>query len=188
MGINFSNPIFLRAVNEAKTVPLDRQIVVFAGRSNVGKSSVINLLCGGRFTRVSRTPGRTRLINLFELGDVLLADLPGYGYAAVAKTQQQWWGKELAKFMLCPAIACVVVIVDSRRGIGQLDQQLLDLCASRGLTTLVVFNKIDKLNNQQKAQLRRQYGKSPYTTLPCSVLKKIGEADIKQYLLAVLSQ
>ncbi len=181
--INFSNPIFQRSVNNIDQVDDHIPIVVFAGRSNVGKSSVINLLCGGRFARVSRTPGRTRMINLFELGDVHVADFPGYGYAAAPREERKWWVEQLPQFLQYAPIFCLVLIIDSRRGIGKMDQQLLDFCASRDFHILMVFNKSDKLNNQQKINLMREYKLHCYTNVLCSVLKKQGVSEIRQYII-----
>jgi GTP-binding protein len=130
--------------------------VVFAGKSNVGKSSLLNALCGRRaLARVSSTPGATRGINLFrvELGDAVLhfTDLPGYGYAQRSKQERKAWGPMIESYLQKRAgIALAVVIVDVRRGVAEEDQQLLEFLDSLGHTSVVVATKLDKLPKAQR--------------------------------------
>jgi len=125
--------------------------VVFAGKSNVGKSSLLNALCGRRgLARVSAAPGCTRGINLFrvELGEAVLhfTDLPGYGYAQRSKQERKAWGPMIESYLRSRAgIALAVVIVDVRRGVAEEDAQLLEFLAHLGHPTLLVATKLDKL-------------------------------------------
>ena len=125
--------------------------VVFAGKSNVGKSSLLNTLCARRgLARVSGTPGATRGINLFrvELGEAVLhfTDLPGYGYAQRSKQERKAWGPMIEGYLRTRAgIALVIVIVDVRRGIEDEDAMLLEFLDSLGHPSLVVATKLDKL-------------------------------------------
>ena len=184
MAVRFTNPQFLRAVNTAREVPESGRLVVFAGRSNAGKSSVINALCGGGYARVSRTPGRTRMINLFDLGDLVFADLPGYGYARVSKKERSAWGERMAKFLQAAPIACLVAIIDSRRGIGDMDEQLFTLCAPRRLPTLVILNKADKLKQRERREVMEAHQHPDFTTLLFSAVKKQGVDAARQFILA----
>jgi GTP-binding protein len=125
--------------------------VVFAGKSNVGKSSLLNALCGRRgLARVSSTPGATRGINVFrvELGEAVVhfVDLPGYGYAQRSKQERKAWGPMIEGYLLKrPGIVLTIVIVDIRRGIEDEDAMLLEFLDSLGHRALVVATKLDKL-------------------------------------------
>jgi GTP-binding protein len=125
--------------------------VVFAGKSNVGKSSLLNALCARKgLARVSGTPGATRGINLFriEIGDAVLhfTDLPGYGYAARSKQERKGWGPMIESYLRQRVgIALAIVIVDVRRGIEDEDAMLLEFLDSLNHRALVVATKLDKL-------------------------------------------
>jgi GTP-binding protein len=134
--------------------------IAFVGRSNAGKSTAINTLAQQkRLAFASKTPGRTQHINLFELGpkdaaDTLFADLPGYGYAAVAKTAKLRWQKVMADYLAVRrSLSGVVLMVDSRLGLTDLDTQLLEFVAPRVATgeirLLVLLTKADKLNRKE---------------------------------------
>lgn len=129
--------------------------VAFAGKSNVGKSSLINALVGRRkLARTSNTPGRTRELVLFRVqlrdGAFDLIDLPGYGYAKVSKRERQAWGPMIEGFLRQRAgLRCVVVIVDVRRGLTEDDAQLLEFLAELALPALLVATKLDKLPRSQ---------------------------------------
>jgi GTP-binding protein len=131
--------------------------IAFVGRSNAGKSTAINRLAQQtRLAFASRTPGRTQHINLFEVGpkgapDALFADLPGYGYAAVERSAKLRWQEVMAQYLeLRRPLHGVVLMIDSRHGFTELDQQLLALIAPRVGTgevrLLVLLTKADKLN------------------------------------------
>ncbi len=136
--------------------------VAFAGRSNVGKSSLINALLGRRkLAHTSSTPGRTRSINLFQvrLSDAVLrfVDLPGYGYAKRSKSERRAWGPLVERFLTSrDNLRAVVVIVDIRRGVQEQDQQLLDFLEQLRLAPILVATKIDKLaSSKRKPALAR---------------------------------
>jgi GTP-binding protein len=134
--------------------------IAFVGRSNAGKSTAINTLAQQkRLAFASKTPGRTQHINLFELGpkdapDTLFADLPGYGYAAVERAAKLRWQQVMANYLeIRRSLSGVVLMVDSRLGFTDLDQQLLDFVAPRVGTgevkLLVLLTKSDKLNRKE---------------------------------------
>jgi GTP-binding protein len=136
--------------------------IAFVGRSNAGKSTAINTLTQqGRLAFASKTPGRTQHINLFELGpklapNALFADLPGYGYAAVARGAKLRWQQVMADYLAVRRnLAGVVLMVDSRHGFTDLDRQLLDFVAPRlangSVRLLVLLTKSDKLNQSEAA-------------------------------------
>jgi GTP-binding protein len=144
--------------------------IAFAGRSNAGKSSAINALAQRtRLAYVSRTPGRTQHINLFRLvSGALLADLPGYGYAEVPATVRRHWQHFIAKYLAerVPLIG-LMVIMDARHPLTQLDLQLLDWFLPSGRPLHILLTKCDKLGRQAQRQtlesvrtsLDRTYGK-----------------------------
>jgi len=134
--------------------------IAFVGRSNAGKSTAINMLTQQkRLAFASKTPGRTQHINLFELGpkvapDALFADLPGYGYAAVARGAKLRWQQVMADYLeVRRSLAGVVLMVDSRLGFTDLDRQLLDFVSPRvgngSVKLLVLLTKADKLNRRE---------------------------------------
>ncbi len=141
---------FLLSVNKFEQLPIDAGMeVAFAGRSNVGKSSAINVITGNhRLARTSKTPGRTQLLNFFELDDQRrLVDLPGYGYAKVPTQVQRHWGKLLDRyFQESQSLIGLVLLMDIRHPLNPYDEQMLNWCDAAGLPVHVLFNKSDKLS------------------------------------------
>jgi GTP-binding protein len=126
--------------------------VAFAGRSNVGKSSLLNRLVKRKaFARVSNTPGRTREINFFKVNGVfVLADLPGYGYAKISKTRKAEWLPLIEGYLRAStALRGVVQLLDCRHDPSEEDLQMFDFLADVGVPTLVVLTKIDKLRKRE---------------------------------------
>ena len=122
--------------------------IAFAGRSNAGKSSAINALANrSRLAFTSKTPGRTQQINFFRLrGGALLADLPGYGFAAVPKALKRHWQDFLARYVAArQSLVGLVLIIDARHGLSDLDRTLLAGYLTSGRPVLVLATKIDKL-------------------------------------------
>jgi GTP-binding protein len=136
--------------------------IAFVGRSNAGKSTCINTLTQQkRLAFASKTPGRTQSINLFALGkqgqtDAVLADLPGYGYAAVPKADKARWQQVMANYLVTRAnLKGVVLLVDPRQGVTELDDVLLEVIRPRveqGLKFLLLLTKADKLNRSEGAK------------------------------------
>ena len=136
--------------------------VCFVGRSNAGKSSAINVLTNQRrLAYSSKTPGRTRLINMFGIPDTLdpdpaavlgyLVDLPGYGYASVAQSARDEWADVLGGYLAeRSSLAGVVLLIDIRRGVTTLDRRLADWLAPRGVPVLALLTKADKLPYGQR--------------------------------------
>ena len=137
--------------------------IAFLGRSNVGKSSVINSLVGTKLARTSSTPGRTRAINFFEVRwpgkphpELIFADLPGYGYAKISREISQEWPKFIEPYLNDrPSLALCVALVDANVPPQQSDRQLLDFLNASGRQFLVVATKSDRLSNNQRTNTMR---------------------------------
>jgi len=129
--------------------------IAFAGRSNVGKSSLINALTGRtRLVRVSHTPGRTREINFFSLGGrLMLVDLPGYGYARAAKTQKRGWNAFVQAYLGTRAnLKRVCLLIDARQGAGRFDEGAMKLCDEAAMSFTIVLTKADELRAEAQAR------------------------------------
>lgn len=157
MSINFQKTTFLKSAFKPADFPLNSKAeIAFAGRSNVGKSSTLNLLTGnGKLAKVSKTPGRTTSINYFTLADgIFLVDLPGYGYAKVSHSVKAHWQTFLQNYILKrPPLNGIILVMDCRHPFTPLDQVFLDLCTERGLPCHILLNKADKLSNNEKTNL-----------------------------------
>lgn len=133
--------------------------IVFAGRSNAGKSSVINTLAGQRrLAFVSRTPGRTRLINFFRLRNgVFLVDLPGYGYAEAPAAMRRHWQQVLPDYLMGrSSVRGLVLVMDARRPLTALDRRMLEWFAPRGRPIHVLLTKADKLTRHEADRRLRE--------------------------------
>lgn len=129
--------------------------IAFAGRSNVGKSSVLNLLIRRKaFARVSKTPGRTREIHFFKVnGEFVFVDLPGYGYARISKERRRAWKPLIESYLkTAPTLRGLVLLLDSRRDPSDDDRQMLDFLSEIELPTLIVVTKIDKHGPREGAE------------------------------------
>lgn len=162
--------------------------IAFAGRSNVGKSTLINRLTRSPgLARTSSTPGRTQQINFFLLPEKLVfADLPGYGFAKVPERIRATWKPLLERyFETRDTLRGVVVILDARRGLKPDDQTLLDFAASQSRPVVVVANKIDKLKQAEKAKLTRELSALVPDWLPFSAVTGEGERELWRRLTAL---
>jgi GTP-binding protein len=147
---------FLTSVFDLKQLPPpDFPEIAFAGRSNVGKSSLMNTLIKRRnLVKTSAKPGKTQSLNFFLLADCLyLVDLPGYGYARVSKKMQAVWQSLITAYLDSRKnLKCVVVIVDLRHGLKIVDLQLVDWLRTQGVPFLLVYTKADKLSANERAK------------------------------------
>lgn len=147
------------AFKQAQYPPADRPEVAFAGRSNVGKSSLLNTLVNRRkLARTSSRPGRTQAINFFRLGEQFyLVDLPGYGFARVPLPVKESWRRMVETYLEQRSnLKAVVVIIDVRRGFGQGDLELLQWLDHHGIRAICVLTKADKLSRQKALQQARK--------------------------------
>ena len=152
---------FLASAPDLERCPAgDEPEVALAGRSNAGKSSVLNRLTGNRRTaRVSKTPGRTRLINFFEVaGGGRLVDLPGYGYASASRQEQQRWQRAANEFLsFREQLAGVVLVTDIRHPGTPFDEELIGWAAASEMPVHVLLNKADKLKSGARRQALIRY-------------------------------
>ncbi|MBG6242846.1 MAG: YihA family ribosome biogenesis GTP-binding protein [Candidatus Symbiopectobacterium sp. Dall1.0] len=158
MTHNYNVTHFVTSAPDIRHLPADSGIeVAFAGRSNAGKSSALNTLTNQKsLARTSKTPGRTQLINLFEVTDgVRLVDLPGYGYAEVPEEMKRKWQKALGEYLQKRAcLQGLVVLMDIRHPLKDLDQQMIEWAVDVDLPVLILLTKSDKLaSGARKAQL-----------------------------------
>lgn len=150
----FPKAQFLLSVAAVPQFPADRGAeVAFAGRSNAGKSSAINALTGRHgLARTSKLPGRTRLLNYFELApNQRIVDLPGYGYAEVSAAERKIWVPLIDALRERESLAGLMLIIDARRGVRDEDAELVDWADPARRPVHVLLTKVDKLNQQEKA-------------------------------------
>lgn len=147
--LNFKHCEFFLGVAELDQFPAgDRPEAAFAGRSNVGKSSLLNALSGRKnLARISKTPGRTQQLNFFDLdGRLYLVDLPGYGYAKVPKTQKRGWNRLIRDYLGGrPNLRCTFVLIDARRGLKEVDREIMKMLDEAGAAYRIVLTKTDKV-------------------------------------------
>jgi GTP-binding protein len=169
--------------------------VAFAGRSNVGKSSLLNKLVRRKaFARVSKTPGRTREINFFEVnGAFILADLPGYGYARISKERKAEWKPLIEGYLTkSPHLRGIVQLIDARHDPTEDDLGMLDFLADLGLPTIIAVTKVDKLNAREKAERLAAFGKvlgvDAEQIIPFSSVTGAGRDELAEALVSLLEQ
>lgn len=167
MALRYDQARFEASYGKASLIPEPSMPEVsFAGRSNVGKSSLLNKLVGRKaLAKVSSTPGRTANINFFEVDGIYLVDLPGYGFAKVSKAEQKRWADLIADYFAQDrSFNLVVALVDIRHDAQKLDVQMLDFLRETELPFVVALTKADKLSRnkqeQQRSRLAKQFGLS----------------------------
>ncbi len=195
--MNFSNAQFEKAFGlfeqlEASSLPE----ICFAGRSNVGKSSLINKVLGRKsIARVSSKPGKTVTINFFTLENIRLVDLPGYGYAKVADAEKMRWADLMEGYFGSGRnIKMVFQLVDMRHPVQEFDLSMLDFLSQMGIPYTVVLTKSDKLNKTETDRrltlIREELGDFANNTqiIPFSALKGNGVEDIRRIIEAIAEQ
>ena len=169
--------------------------VAFSGRSNVGKSSLLNALVKRKaLARVSKTPGKTREINFFRVNrQFVLADLPGYGFARVAKTTRTAWRPLIEGYLrISMQLRGVVQLIDSRHPPSADDLQMLEFLAEIGAPTVVVLTKIDKLRTTELKQriisLTTVLGLEEEQVIPFSAVTKVGRDELAAAVVDLVAQ
>lgn len=164
--------------------------IAFAGRSNVGKSSLINALMNRKsYARTSQQPGKTQTINFYRINDDLyFVDLPGYGYAKVPKHTLQQWGKMIDGYLEgSQVLRLVFLLVDIRHRPNQNDRQMYDWCIQYGFQPIVIATKEDKVKRSQKPKLIKEIKEALQVVentpvIPFSALTKNGREEIWEYI------
>ena len=185
----FPDAKFILSANApGQFVPDSGAEVAVAGRSNAGKSSAINLIVNRRqFARTSKTPGRTQLVNFFELGEgKRLVDLPGYGFAKVSDSMRHHWGQLLKDYFRSRrSLKGLILVIDIRRRLTDFDQQMLAFAASVSLPVHVLLTKADKLKRGQAAtallQVKTELGGRATAQL-FSALNRQGAEEAREVL------
>jgi len=173
--------------------PTELPEVAFAGRSNVGKSSLLNKLIRRKaFARVSRTPGRTREINFFRVNDAfILSDLPGYGYARISKEKKADWKPLIEGYLKrTPTLAGVVLLLDIRREPSEDDIAMLDFLAEIGVPAVIVLTKVDKVSRVAAAErtdaIMAALALSRDQTIPFSATTGEGRDELAEALMSIV--
>ncbi len=189
----YPDAVFLTSADSPAQFVIDSGAeVAFAGRSNAGKSTAINAIVNRRnFARTSKQPGRTQLVNFFSLGDDLrLVDLPGYGYAKVSQAKRRHWQELLeGYFQSRHSLSGTILMVDSRRLLGEFDRMMLDWCRAIDCPVHVLLTKADKLKRRDAAsglaKVRGELGEGATVQL-FSGTKRQGLDEARQSLQALL--
>ena len=203
MGASASEPLVIRSLEflggmasvdgwrPESTLPE----IAFAGRSNVGKSSLLNrLIHRKKFARVSNTPGRTREVNFFRVNDAfILVDLPGYGYARVSKEQRAEWRPLIEGYIRKSSqLRGIVHLIDVRHDPTKDDRRMLDFLSEVGVPTVVVFTKIDKLTAKQRsaqtAAIARDLALDAEQVISFSAVTGEGRNDLAEAVEQLLAQ
>jgi len=181
------------AVTPGQYPPDDLPEVAFAGRSNVGKSSLINkILNRKKLVRTSKTPGRTQLLNFFEINELWrFVDLPGYGYAKVPAEVQKRWRPMVESYLTTRVnLRGMVWLLDIRREVSKEDLQLWDWLQAKQVEVIIVVTKADKLSknkrNKQAASIARGLGREAQKLIQFSATSGEGKDEIWQALLRIL--
>lgn len=148
---------FLGSFETVKSLPRTHfNEYAFIGRSNVGKSSLVNSVAGSVIARTSKTPGRTQSLNLFNFGDfATVMDLPGYGYAKISKEQVARWLARLEEYLTTRAqLKLLFILIDARHELKQSDRDIMDFCDANGIPYQVVLTKIDKSSKSGLKELK----------------------------------
>jgi len=192
----FARAEFLISCADLQQLPRDEQPeIAFAGRSNAGKSSALNTICGHKqLARVSKTPGRTQLINLFEIPNIgRFADLPGYGYAEVPAAMRKGWGQLIGNYVdVRTNLRGIILIMDIRHPLTDFDTQMLDWAQQAARPVHILLTKADKLGfgaaKNQLFKVRKEleaYEQQPTIQL-FSAQTRMGLEEAHQALLKLM--
>lgn len=167
-----------------------RPEIAFAGKSNVGKSSLINALMNRKsFARISATPGKTQTINFYNINDeIYLVDLPGYGYAKVSQKEKENWGKMIEKYLhTSKQLQAVFLLIDIRHEPSANDKMMYDWIVAQGFEPIIIATKLDKIKRSQVAKhlkaVKQGLGLIPGTkVIPFSSVTKQGRDEIWEFV------
>jgi GTP-binding protein len=183
---------YFGSYNNVRDIPDDgRPQIAFAGRSNVGKSTLLNELVGRKnLAIVSKTPGRTRMINFFLIDErYFLVDLPGYGYARVPEKMKIGWGKAVEGYLNgVKSLNGLILLLDCRRDITDFDRMLVDYLDDRGINYIIVLTKGDKLS-KSRLMLKAKQTETDLKRTPFlfSSLTGLGRKDLKDWIIRTVA-
>ena len=187
-----AKPKFIAGASSIEQIPhnLFMSEVAFVGRSNVGKSSLINAVVGDKnCARVSKSPGRTQQINFFTLSDkISIADLPGYGYAAVSKKMRKSWDNLILDYLRGRQnLRRIFLLIDSRHGFKNVDEEIMDILDDSAVVYQIVLTKIDKISNITAIKQKIEAKISTHTAafpevLATSSEKMIGISEVQKVI------
>ena len=187
--IDFNNVSLEKSFGTPNQIPISTlPEIIFCGRSNVGKSSLLNKICNRKsLARTSSTPGKTITINFFKAGDVRLVDLPGYGYAKRSKTELERFGRLMdGYFSTARNVPLALQLVDIRRRQSALDDEMMALLSDLRIPFAVILTKADKLNKTEfaarLAEVKNELPANLITAIPFSSLKNIGISEVKSLI------
>ena len=186
------NAVYYGSYSDVRKIPSDNRAQIgFAGRSNVGKSTLLNILAGQKkLARTSKTPGRTRLINLFLINDSFyFVDLPGYGYARASKAERQRWGRLVEDyFKHRRGLKGLILLLDCRREPNDDDLMMLDWLVVEKVPFVVALTKSDKLSKNNLIKKAREI-ESNYNldVIPFSAQSGLGKKELWQWINAALN-
>ena len=185
---------YLLSETEPQRLEPARAEVAFIGRSNVGKSSLLNTLCQHNgLANVSKTPGRTRMINVFAVDPLRwLVDLPGYGYAVGPVESREGWSAMIEAYLTCrPSLRAIFLLIDSKVGPTKLDHQMRDWLKAQKLPYILVGNKIDQVKPSQRLGQQKRIAEGLETPLAeirwVSATKGTGIGPLRQDIVQLLS-
>jgi GTP-binding protein len=181
---------FLGSFETVKSLPKTHTPeYAFLGRSNVGKSSLVNAIAGSVIARTSKTPGRTQSLNLFNFGDrITIMDLPGYGYAKVSKETEDRWLARLEEYLLDRAqLKILFLLIDARHELKKSDLMVMDFCDKNAINYQIVLTKIDKSNKSTLHALRSALLSMPHPARCAEILETSAEKKIGiEYLRKII--
>ncbi|SHK22039.1 ribosome biogenesis GTP-binding protein YihA/YsxC [Thermocrinis minervae] len=169
-----------------RDLPTDLPHVVFVGRSNVGKSSLINMIFGRNVARVSKEPGRTRNIYLYPFEEkIYVVDVPGYGYAKVSRSMLQEWKKMMEEYFkrYKEIIKIVFVLVDCVVGLTELDLQMLEYLNHMGIKRMIILTKCDKASQKELSRVKFELQRIGVEYVVTSAKEGIGKKEIIKLML-----
>lgn len=193
--MQFQNATFAASYGTFSQIPKESHMeVAFAGRSNVGKSTLINKIFQKKsLARVSSVPGKTATINFYRLDPLTVVDLPGYGYAKVAKSEKERWSGLISNYLASDRdLRLIFLLIDIRHAPSKLDLQMIDFLVESELPFLIVLTKADKLNKTERtARMQAFKTEIPYFSqihvIPFSAVTREGVTEIQTILEEIVS-
>ena len=178
---------FIKSAKSINDFPKTEREVVFVGRSNAGKSSLLNALYKNNLAYVGKTPGKTRLINFFDInGEYTAVDVPGYGFANRSQDEAIEFGNMMDDYFSRKNVKLAIVIVDSRIGLTQDDIDMKEYLESKNIKYIIAANKIDKLSNNELNNNKRMFFNDYRYVIYVSALKKTNINELNNRIISLI--